>query len=199
MRRRRPPIIPILVLVALVAGLAFLLLFRSRPQEAVRRLIDAQIKLARAGPARSEDLHRTLSAGAKEACPLESFQGALSALPADFWQLIEYRDINIEVDGDRAVVTYVITYNGRPVERATPENPDVYVRATETVLGPRENVEDELAALERQQQPGPLANPLPPEEYRRARAAIIERGRTRPVLYEAGQWYDDLDAHVRCS
>jgi hypothetical protein len=197
--RRRTAIIPLLVFMSILVGLGALLLLRSRPEEAVRRLIDAQIKLARSDrPDRFERLHETLSPRAKAACPLESFQGALSSLPLDFWELIEYRDIRIEVSGGRALVTYVITYNGRPVERATAENPDVYVRATETLLGPKRDVEAELAALDRQQTPGPLANPLPPEEYRRQRAAIIDRGKDRPVLSEEGQWYDELDGHARC-
>lgn len=194
--RRRVAVVPILILLALLAGLAYLLLLRTRPEEQVRRLIDTQLKLARAG--RFGELHGTLSAGARKACPAVQFKGALAALPPDFWDLVEYRDIHIEVDGDRAVVTYVITYNGRPIERATPGNPDLYVRATETVLGQRPNVEAALANLDRSQQPGLSANPLPRDEYLRRRADIIRRGQTRPVLYQEGDWYDDLDQHVRC-
>jgi hypothetical protein len=194
--RRRLPVVPILILLAIIGGLAYLLLLRTRPEEQVRRLIDTQLKLARAG--RFGELHGTLSPEAKKACPAVRFKGALAALPADFWDLIEYRDIDIAVDGDRAVVTYVITYNGRPIERATSANPDLYVRATETVLGPRPNVEAALANLDRSQQPGLSANPLPREEYLRRRADIIKRGQTQPVLYQEGEWYDDLDRHVRC-
>lgn len=194
--RRRLPIVPILILVALMSGLAYLLLLRTRPEEQVRRLIDTQLKLARAG--RFGELHGTLSPGARKACPAVRFKGALAALPPDFWDLIEYRDIHVEVDGERGVVTYVITYNGRPIERATSENPDLYVRATETVLGPRPNVEALLANLDRSQKPGLLANPLPREEYLNRRADIIRRGQTQPVLYREGEWYDDLDGHVRC-
>jgi hypothetical protein len=194
--RRRLPVLPILILLVLIGGLAYLLLLRTRPEEQVRRLIDTQLKLARAG--RFGELHGTLAPEAKKACPAVQFKGALAALPADFWDLIEYRDIDIAVDGDRAAVTYVITYNGRPIERATSVNPDLYVRATETVLGPRPNVDAALANLDRSQQPGLSANPLPREEYLRRRADIIRRGQTQPVLYQEGEWYDDLDGHVRC-
>jgi hypothetical protein len=194
--RRRLPVVPILILVALLGGMVYLLLLRTRPEEQVRRLIDTQLKLARAG--RFGELHGTLSPGAKKACPAVRFKGALAALPADFWDLIEYQDIHIAVDGDRAVVSYVITYNGRPIERATSENPDLYIRATETVLGPRPNVSAALANLDRSQQPGLSANPLPRDEYLKRRADIIKRGQTQPIVYQEGEWYDDLDQHVRC-
>jgi hypothetical protein len=195
--RRRLPVVPILVMLALIVGLAYLLLLRTRPEEQVRRLIDTQLKLARAG--RFGELHATLSPEARKACPAVRFKGALAALPTEFWDLIEYRDIHVDVDGDRAIVTYVITYNGRPIERATAENPDLYVRATETVLGPRPNVDALLANLDRSQRPGLTANPLPREEYLKRRADIIRRGQTQPVLFREGEWYDHLDEHVRCT
>jgi hypothetical protein len=72
------------------------------------------------------------------------------------------------------------------------------VRADATVYGAAISVQEQLAALERQQQPGALANPLPPKEYDKARERIIAQGSVRPVLYQEGQWYDDLDGHVSC-
>jgi hypothetical protein len=172
---------------------------RSSPAQQLRRLIDRQIKLVSAG--KYGQLHATLSAQSKKACPRTEFVADLVqqvATEGDFWSLVDYRDIRIEVHGDRAVVTYVITYNGAVVERATAQDPDVYVRATKTILGPKPNVAEQLAALARQQKPGPQANPLPPKEYKAARERIIKVGSTRPVLYRAGQWYDEVDGHTHC-
>ena len=47
--RRRPPVIPILVLLALIGGLVLLVVARSSPKEQIRRLIDRQVKMAVAG------------------------------------------------------------------------------------------------------------------------------------------------------
>jgi hypothetical protein len=205
-RHRRRLVVPVALVAVIVVGFGALLVVRSQPEQEVRRLIDAQIKLERAVASTSGDvqeqrlqeLYGTLSARTKAACDQLAFFGQMTSLPADFWRLIDYRDIHIRVEGNRAMVTYAIRYNGRTVERATPSNPDLYVRADKTVFGAPITVEDQLAALERQQQPGPLANPLPPKEYEEARKRIIAQGDTRPVLYQKGQWYDDLDSHVRC-
>ena len=192
--RRRLPIVPVLVLLTIVGGLVFLFTFRSRPEEQVRRLIDRQIKLA--GSRQFGQLWSTLSQGARSACPSGTFTGALSTLPPEFWELIEYRDIHIDVEGDKALVTYVITYNGKPIEEATRKDPDVYVRATETVYGRAVSVDDQLASLDRQRDQALLAGP---KDYEEKRKAILKRGPTRPRLFVAGQWYDDLDGHVRCA
>jgi hypothetical protein len=205
-RRRRRALVPVALVVAIVVGFGTLLAIRSQPEQAVRRLIDREIKLERAVAATSGDvqkkrldeLYATLSEQAKAACDQLAFYGQMTSLRPDFWRLIEYGDIHVRVEGNRATVTYVIRYNGRIVERATSANPDLYVRADATVYGSPVSVKDQLAALERQQQPGGLANPLPPEEYRKARERIIAQGSVRPVLYQKGEWYDDLDRHVRC-
>lgn len=203
---RRRAVVPVALMVVIVLGFGLLLLVRSQPEQEVRRLIDRQIKLERAVSATSGDvqqdrlkeLYATLSAKAKAACDELAFDGQMTSLRQDFWRLIQYRDIHIRVEGDRANVTYTIRYNGRTVERATAADPDVYVRAATTVYGAPISVRDQLAALDRQQQPGPLANPLPPEEYQKARERIIAQGSVRPVLYQKGHWYDDFDGHVRC-
>lgn len=201
--RRRPPVIPVLVLLALLGGMALLVVARSSPQQQIRRLIDRQIKLAGAG--RFGMLHATLSPKAKTACgAAHDFAGELQGLllsEPDFWYLIDIRNIKIQVDGDRALVTYTVTYNGRVVERATLQDPDVYIRWTApTVLGKpnKANTDAQLAALARQQKPGPLANPLPPKQYKAARDRIIEAGKKQPVLWKKGQWYDEVDNHVHC-
>jgi hypothetical protein len=186
--------VPVLVLLATLGGLVFLFSFRSRPEEQVRRLIDRQIKLA--GSRQFGQLWSTLSQGARSTCPSGTFTSALSILPPEFWGLIEYRDIHVDVEGDQAIVTYVVTYNGKPIEEATPEDPDVYVRATKTVYGRPVSVEDQLASLDRQRDQALLAGP---KDYEEKRKAILKRGATRPLLFVAGQWYDDLDSHVRCS
>src|SRR5439155_1404377 len=80
-----------------------------------------------------------------------AFMGALNQLRSDrpdFWILVAYRDLHIEVRGDRAVVTYVITYNGAPIERATADNPDLYTRASKTVYGRTVSVKEQLQNLE---------------------------------------------------
>ena len=192
--RRRIPLGPAVLLAALVGALVFVFVVRARPEEEVRRLIDRQIKLATAG--RYDQLHRTLSARARAACPARPFVGALTSLPADFWALIEYRDIDVRVDGDRASVTYVITYNGEPIGRATAEDPDLYVRAPETVYGRPISVEQQLARLDREFDQGLVGSP---RIYEERRAAILRSGNVRPVLFVQGQWYDDLDGHVRCA
>jgi hypothetical protein len=196
-RRRRPPIAPMLVLVAIVAGFVFLYLFRSQPAEQVRRLIDRQLKLALAG--RFDQVWEdTLSPQLKQACPLDAFTGSLDQLRAsqpDFWSLIEYRDIRITVSGNRAVVTYVITYNGVPIERATAENPDRYVRATETKYGPTVSVQEQLAALDRLREQAIVVG----KEYEKEKVAIQRHGPVRLVESIKGQWYDDVDSHVKCA
>src|SRR5256885_10687661 len=92
--RGRPPVIPILVLLALIGGLALLVVARSTPQQQIRRLIDRQIKLAVAG--RSGKPHATLSPKAKAACGTpQDFAGELQRMAAsepDFWALIDIRD-----------------------------------------------------------------------------------------------------------
>src|SRR5205809_5607379 len=96
--RRRLPIVPILVLLAIAGGLVWLVLLRSSPAQQVRRLIDKQLKLEAAG--RYEDLYATLSPRAKAACASDSFIGAIQEISAsqpEFWNLVEYRDLHIEV------------------------------------------------------------------------------------------------------
>jgi hypothetical protein len=203
--RRRLPVIPLLVFLALVGGLVLLVVARSSPQQQIRRLIDRQIKLAVAG--RYGRLHATLTPKAKAACGTpQDFAGELQRMAAsepDFWSLIDIRNIGIQVAGDRAMVSYTITYNGRVVERATLQDPDIYIKWTQpTVLGPRpsaEAIRRQLAALDRQQKPGPVANPLPPKQYKAARDRIIDGAKKQPVLWKRGQWYDELDNHVHCA
>src|SRR5438093_8124584 len=89
---RRPPIVPIVLLVAIVGGFVFLYLFRSQPGEQVRRLIDKQLKLSVAG--RFDQLwEQTFSPQLKQACPIDAFMGSLDQIRAsqpDFWNLIQY-------------------------------------------------------------------------------------------------------------
>ena len=194
--RRRLPIVPVLVLVAIVGGLIWLLLVRSSPAQQVRRLIDKQLKLAIGG--RNDQLwQETLSIKVKNACPKDAFTGALDQLSSsqpDFWTLVEYRDLHIEVKGDRAIVTYLITYNGAPIERATPDNPDLYVRASKTVYGRTLSVAEQLQNLENAHAQGAITG----KEYEDEKKAIPRRGPIRLKDSIKGQWYDDLDQHVRC-
>jgi len=194
--RRRLPIVPVLVLVAIVGGLIWLLLVRSSPAQQVRRLIDKQLKLAIGG--RNDQLwQETLSIRVKNACPKDAFTGALDQLSSsqpDFWTLVEYRDLHIEVKGDRAIVTYLITYNGAPIERATPDNPDLYVRASKTVYGRTLSVAEQLQNLENAHAQGAITG----KEYEDEKKAIPRRGPIRLKDSIKGQWYDDLDQHVRC-
>jgi len=193
---RRRPIVPILLLVAIVGGFVFLFLFRSQPAEQVRRLIDKQLKLSIAG--RFDQLwEQTFSPGLKKACPLDTYTGSLVELRAsqpDFWNLIDYRDINIEVHGDRAVVTYVITYNGTPIESATAKDPDLYTRATETIYGATVSVQEQKAALDRLRDQAIVVG----KEYQKELAAIMRHGPIRRVDSIKGQWYDEVDSHVKC-
>ncbi|MGH2554475.1 MAG: hypothetical protein ACRDHO_02010 [Actinomycetota bacterium] len=199
-RVRRPPIVPLLVLLAIIGGLLFLVLARSSAEQQIRRLIDRQLKLAAAG--RFGQLHATLTRKAKAACSradLVSNLNGLSASEPDFWSLIDIRNIAIQVTGNRAVVTYAVTYNGRVVERATREAPDLYVRATATELGPKPDLEQALANLERQHSniPG-LGQQIGDRQYKAQKARLLKFGTERPLLYKKGQWYDDADSHVRC-
>ena len=194
--RRRVPVVPILVLLAIVGGLIWLLMVRSSPAQQVRRLIDKQLKLAVGG--RNDQLwQETLSIRVKNACPKDAFTGALDQLSSsqpDFWTLVEYRDLHIEVKGDRAIVTYLITYNGAPIERATPDNPDLYVRASKTVYGRTLSVAEQLQNLENAHAQGAITG----KEYEDEKKAIPRRGPIRLKDSIKGQWYDDLDRHVRC-
>jgi hypothetical protein len=195
--RRRPPIVPAIVLLAIVGGFVALYLFRSQPSEQVSRLIDEQIKLASAG--RLDQLWEdTLSPKLKAACPFDAYVGAIQQITTeqpDFWSLVQYQDLHISVTGNQALVTYVITYNGAPVERATTQDPDVYVRATETEYGPTQSVEEQLAALDRLRDQAVVVG----KEYDKEKADIIRNGPIRRAESIKGQWYDDLDSHVRCA
>jgi len=193
--RRRLPIVPVLVLVAIVGGAAWLLLLRSSPAQQVRRLIDKQLKLSIAG--RYDLLYDTLSPRVKAACSQQAFAGSLQEITAsrpEFWTLVAYRDIHIAVKGDQAIVTYVITYNGAPVERATPDNPDLYIRASKTIYGGTQSVAEQLQNLENLRRQAIVVG----KEYEKEKAAIISHGPIRLVVSLKGQWYDDIDAHVRC-
>jgi hypothetical protein len=198
-------VIPLLVLLALIGGLVLLVVARSSPKQQVRRLIDRQIKMAVAG--RYGQLHATLTPRAKAACgTAHDFAADLQNVAGtdpNFWHLIDIRDIQIRIDGSRALVTYRITYNGRLVEQATLRDPDVYIRWSQpTVLGPKPSkatIAAQLEALARAQIPGSAAfNPLPPKQYKAARDRIIKSGKTQPVLWKHGAWYDDLDGHIHC-
>lgn len=199
-RRRRPPIVPLLVLLAIIGGLVLLVVARSSPEQQIRRLIDRQLKLAVAG--RFGELHATLARRAKAACSRADFVGKMQGLAAsepDFWSLIDFRNIQVQATGNRAVVTYVITYNGRVVERATREDPDLYVRATTTQYGPKPDLERALANLDKQHsnQPG-IGQVIGDRQYEAQKARLLRFGTKPPLLYKKGQWYDDLDNHVRC-
>src|SRR6266542_4512433 len=78
--RRRLPIVPALILLAVIGGLIGLVVARSSPAQQVRRLIDRQIKLVSAG--KYGQLHATLSARSKKACPRTTFVGKLVGLEA---------------------------------------------------------------------------------------------------------------------
>jgi hypothetical protein len=196
---RRRPIVAFVVLVAIIGGLVLLVLSRSSPEQQVSRLMDRQLKLAL-----SEQwlqLYRTLSPKAKSACLRDDFVGELQRLSStdpEFWQLIRYQDVHIQVNGDRAIVTYAITYNGRVVERATAADPDLFVRAAETVLGRKPDLKAALESLDRQAKPGALQVITSKKEYEKERARLLKFGTQRPVLYQKGQWYDDLDGHIDC-
>lgn len=152
-RGRRLPALPTVVVLAILGSLGALLFLRSRPEQQVLRLVDAQVKLAKAAQAaaspgagvRLRPPYATLGPRAKQSCDRDGLFGALLGLPPGFWELVEYRDVRVRVQGDRAFVTYVITYNETPVEEATPEDPDLYVRPPETALGPVQSVEERLA------------------------------------------------------
>jgi len=160
--------------------------------------MDRQIKLALAD--RWVQLYGTFSPKAKAACPRDVFIGELQRLAStdpEFWQLIVFRDVHIDVSGDRASVTYDITYNGRVVERATTQNPDLFVKAAETILGRKPDLAKALDTLAREAAPGPN-QVLTKKEYDKERARVLKFGTTQPVLYKKGQWYDDLDGHIAC-
>lgn len=199
-RARRPPVVPLLVLLAIIGGLVLLVLARSSPEQQVRRLMDRQLKLAVAG--RFGQLHATLAPKAKAACSRADFVGQMQRLAAtdpEFWSLIDFRNIQIQATGNTASVTYVITYNGRVVERATRDSPDLYVRATTTQYGPKPDLEQALANLDRQHsnQPG-IGQQITDRQYEAQKARLLRFGAERPLLYKKGQWYDEFDDHVRC-
>jgi hypothetical protein len=195
-KRRRPPIVPILVLLAIIAGAGYLYLFRSQPTEQVRRLIDKQLKLS-AGGLYERLWEETLSPGLKARCPLDAFTGSLQQVVAtrpNFWTLIDYRNIHITVNGDRAIVTYQITYNGAPVESATAKNPDLYVRASQTLYGETVSKAEQLRKLEELRAQAVIGV----KDYEKEKAEIERHGDSRRVLSIKGQWYDDLDSHTDC-
>ena len=196
-RRRRLPIIPALFFVAIIGGAVFLLYVRAKPGQAVARLIDYQLKLSEAqlGEKLYDD---TLSLKFKQTCARDDLAGAVAQTAPDFWKLTRYKDIHIKVEGTRAIVTYIITYNGVVVDRATDANPDIYTLATKTVLGRLITVKEALATVE-------ALNNAPggsffsgPKSYQDARKKAIKEGDHRLVIEKAGQWYDAPDSHSKC-
>jgi hypothetical protein len=195
-KRRRLPIIPILIFLAIIGGAAYLVYVRSKPEQAVARLIDYQLKLSEAGV--GEKLYDdTLSLKTKQICARDDFVGAIQQTPPDFWKLTRYQNIHIKVEGNRAIVTYVITYNGVVVERATPQNPDIYSIATQTKYGDLITVAEQLQELAALNKPG-VAFFASEKSYQEARRAVMKKGNFRRVLSKAGEWYDDPDSHSRC-
>src|SRR5438094_813935 len=81
-----------------------------------------------------------------------------------------------------------------PIERATPDNPDLYVRASKTVYGRTLSVAEQLQNLENAHAQGAITG----KEYEDEKKAIPRRGPIRLKDSIKGQWYDDLDQHVRC-
>jgi hypothetical protein len=194
--KRRKPIIPALIFLAIIGGAAYLFVIRSKPEQAVRRLIDYQLKLSEAGV--GEKLYDdTLSLQAKQKCKRDDFVGVIQQTPPDFWNLTRYKNLHIKVEGKRAFVTYVITYNGVVVDRATPEDPDIYSIATVTRFGDLITVAEQLQELAALNRPG-VAFFASEKSYQDARKAVIKKGDYRRVLSKAGQWYDDYDSHSRC-
>jgi hypothetical protein len=196
-KRKRLPIVPVLIFAAIIGGAVFLLYVRAKPEQGVRRLIDLQLKLSEAqlGNQLYDD---TLSLRVKQTCARDDFAGAVSQVAPDFWHLTQYKNLHIKVEGHKAIVTYDIVYNGVIVERATEQDPDIYTLAQKTVLGRLVTVAEGLAAVE-------ALNNAPggsffggPKEYRDARKKVIKEGNHRLVIEKAGSWYDDLDSHTRC-
>ncbi len=195
--RRRLPIIPALVLIAIIGGAAYLFILRSKPEQAVARLIDYQLKLSEAGL--GDQLYdNTLSLAMKKSCPREDFIGVISQTPPDFWRLTRYKNLHIQVEGNRAIVTYDITYNGFVTERATAANPDIYTKATKTTLGRLVTLREALALIEAQNHTAIGSLFGGPKEYQDARKAAIKKGNYRLKVETAGEWYDAPDSHSSC-
>jgi hypothetical protein len=196
-RRRRLPIVPALIFLAIIGSAVFLLYIRSRPEQAVVRLVDYELKLAQAGL--GEQMYDdTLSLATKQSCDRDEFIGAVQQTPEDFWKLTKYKDIHIKVEGNRAIVTYLITYNGVVVERATEADPDIYTKATKSSFGPLISVAEEVAKVEALNNAPGGSFFTGPKEYRDALKEARKKGNHRRVLEKAGQWYDAPDSHSRC-
>jgi hypothetical protein len=196
-KKRRLPIIPALIFLAIIGGVAYLIILRSKPEQAVARLIDYQLKLSEAGL--GEKLYDdTLSLQAKEHCKRDDFVGVIQQTQPDFWKLTRYKNLKIKVQGNRAMVTYDITYNGVVVDRATDADPDIYSIASETRFGDLVTVQEQLRALAALNVPD-VAFFASEKSYQDARRAVIKKGDYRRVLSKAGEWYDDYDSHSRCA
>jgi hypothetical protein len=195
--KHRKPIIPALIFLAIIGGAAYLFVIRSKPEQAVRRLIDYQLKLSEAqvGEKLYDD---TLSLRMKQSCPRDDFIGAVAQTPPDFWHLARYKNLHIKVEGNKAIVTYVVTYNGVTVDRATEADPDVYTKATKTVLGRLITVKEALALIDAQNNTAIGSLFGGPKEYQDARKKAIKEGDHRLVIEKAGQWYDAPDSHSGC-
>jgi hypothetical protein len=194
--KHRKPIIPALIFLAIIGGAAYLFIIRSKPEQAVRRLIDYQLKLSEAGV--GEKLYDdTLSLQAKQQCKRDDFVGVIQQTPPDFWKLTRYKNLSIRVEGKRAFVTYIITYNGVTVDRATPANPDIYSIASVTRYGDLITVAEQLRQLAALNVPD-VAFFASEKSYQDSRKAVIKKGNYRRILSKAGQWYDDYDSHSRC-
>ena len=129
---------------------------RSADSSAVAKLLDHQLALTKAGD--WQGLYDTYSPHYQSRCPYEALLKRAAGSDTASLRSLSYDQLHVEIDGDKAYVTYVTTRNGKVVAAVTDASPDIYVKIDGTWFD--EN--DELAACSRgNERPSPTEQPAP--------------------------------------
>ncbi len=115
-----------LVLVG-VAG--FLILRQLSPERQVKARVQEQVELWNASDL--ADLHETLSPAAGAACPVETLSGLVDRLRKTVLAIpeVEIDDLQVTVEGGRALVTGEVVAGGQSVYSITDSDPLVYAHS----------------------------------------------------------------------
>ena len=93
----------------------------------VEQLVLHELALTRAG--NWQELHATFSPKLQQRCPLDRFVAARSKNPnAAATSDVQYSDIRVRIEDDRAYVTFNITLDRTPVQGITDARPNPYAK-----------------------------------------------------------------------
>ncbi len=129
---------------------------RANDSSAVGKLLNQQLEMTRAGD--WQGLYDTYSPRYQSRCSYEALLKRAAGSDTASLQSLSYDQLHVEIDGDKAYVTYVTTRNGKVVAAVTDASPDIYVKIDGTWF----DEYDELAACSRgNERPSPTQQPAP--------------------------------------